>query len=433
MSDAPRPGPYTTVRNSDGNGATATSDLPVAPVVATVTVPPRVPNAALSERVRALRLPNQVSQDRVRSTWLPWTLCLLLGVCVAALLWHAPAVTPETQPATVRAGTNSTLAPTASEAPAPDAVAASGALALESKGYIMPAHKIQVSPKVAGMVVKFPVTRSGRSLEEGLRVEKGEVLAQLETIDYEADRDRAKATLEVARQKLLELERGFRPEEIQQTIAELQETEAQRDQLLQDWKRNFSLKSGNALAAKEYEQAYSQYKAMDRRVDRLRLAHKLMVEGPREERKAAARAEVQQAEADLTKAQWRLDNCTVRAPVTGTILTKKAEEGDIVNPVAFNVSASLCEMADLSDLEVTLDIQERDVAKVFQGQKCEVRPDAFPKRVYKGVVSRLMPIADQAKGAIPVRVKVEVPRDEEGVFLKPNMGVVVSFLKGESK
>src|SRR5262249_541017 len=116
------------------------------------------------------------------------------------------------------------------------------------------------------------------------------------------------------------------------------------------------------------------------------------------------------------------------APVTGTILTKKAEEGNIVNPVAFNVAASLCDMADLSDLEVDLNIQERDIANVFKGQQCVIRPEAFPGRAYKGQVSRLMPIADRAKGAVPVRVKVAVPREEEGMYLKPEMSVVVSFL-----
>jgi multidrug resistance efflux pump len=119
--------------------------------------------------------------------------------------------------------------------------------------------------------------------------------------------------------------------------------------------------------------------------------------------------------------------------VTGTILTKKAEEGNIVNPSSFAqggaVSASLCDLADLADLEVDLNIQERDVAKVRQGQRCRVRVEAFPDRVYEGVVARLMPIADRSKGAIPVRVKVTVPREEEGVYLKPEMGAVVSFLK----
>ena len=64
-----------------------------------------------------------------------------------------------------------------------------------------------------------------------------------------------------------------------------------------------------------------------------------------------------------------------------------------------------------------------------QAPRCQVRPEAFSDRTYKGVVSRLMPMADRAKGAVPVRVKIDVPRDEEGVYLKPEMGAIVAFLK----
>ena len=117
------------------------------------------------------------------------------------------------------------------------------------------------------------------------------------------------------------------------------------------------------------------------------------------------------------------------APVSGTILTKKAEKGNMVNPAAFSngLSASLCDMADLSDMEVDLAIAERDIAKIFKGQKCAVIAEAFPERRYQGTVSRLMPTADRSKGAVPVRVKIEIPREEEGQYLRPEMGAVVTF------
>ena len=115
----------------------------------------------------------------------------------------------------------------------------------------------------------------------------------------------------------------------------------------------------------------------------------------------------------------------MRAPIAGTILKKNAEEGNIVNPVAFNGSFSLCEMADLSDLEVELTIQERDIARVFPGQACEVRGEAYADRAYAGVVSRLLPIADRAKGAVPVRVKLRVPAEEGGLYLRPEMSATV--------
>jgi multidrug resistance efflux pump len=292
---------------------------------------------------------------------------------------------------------------------------------LEAKGYIVPAHQILVSPKVNGMIVKLNV-------EEGRRVTKGDVLAVLESTDYSADCERAKANARLMRERLRELENGNRPEEIKEAEADLQEAEALVPQLEAEYKRTAELRRRSSATQQEFELAESKYLAQFRRVEKLRYAHKLMQLGPRRERIDVARAELSQAEADVVKAEWRLGNCTIRAPITGTILKKNAEEGNIVNPIAFNGSYSLCEMADLSDLEVDLNIQERDISVVQVGQKCRVRAEAYNDRIYEGQVDRLMPIADRAKGAIPVRVKIRIPAEEEGVYLKPEMGAIVTFL-----
>ena len=134
----------------------------------------------------------------------------------------------------------------------------------------------------------------------------------------------------------------------------------------------------------------------------------------------------------LVKAEWQLDNCTIVAPITGTLLKKNVEEGNIVNPVAFNGSFSVCEMADLSNLEVDLSIQERDIARVFKDQRLHRAVGGVPDRPYSGWVSRLMPIADRAKGAVSVRVKIRIPAEEEGVYLKPEMGAVVTFYAADA-
>src|SRR5260370_11350434 len=136
-----------------------------------------------------------------------------------------------------------------------------------------------------------------------------------------------------------------------------------------------------------------------------------MIGGPRDNRIEAAKRRVTQAEEEVVKTRWRLDNCTIRAPISGTILTKFAEEGNIVNQLSLNLKGSICDMADLSDLEVDLSIQERDVSRVFKGQRCRIRPEAYPERIYEGYVSRLMPIDNRGKGAIPVRVKLIVHKD----------------------
>jgi multidrug resistance efflux pump len=374
------------------------------------------PRASLSDRVRSLRLPDHPSSDGGSRTWLPWALCGVLAITSAVLAGKAFGErnsTGTTQPAA-----QSALAPAGD--PQRAAAVPAGQVVLESKGYIIPVHQIQVSPKVSGMVMKL-------NFKEGDKVEKDAVLAELEVIDYQADRNRCRGALDASWQRFLEMWTGNRLDEINAAKAELEEARANREQLYLDWKRNANMPK-TAVATRDYEMAEAAYKAADRRVAKLQASYNLMLEGSRVERINSAWAEVEQAAAELTKAQWRLDNCKVRAPISGTILTKKAEEGNIVNPVAFNISASLCEMANLADIEVDLNIQERDIAQVFKDQQCVIRPEAFPKREYKGEVSRLMPIADRAKGAVPVRVKVFVPREEAGVYLKPEMSVLVSFL-----
>lgn len=294
------------------------------------------------------------------------------------------------------------------------------AIALESSGYVIAKHQVLVSPQVSGRLMRL-------NIEEGRRVEKGEVLAEVDPTEYQADVQQLEGALKRAKAELLELETGSRPQEIASAIADLQEQEALIPRLESEFRRQRQLVQSNAVSRSDFEQAESAYQSTKRRVERLRQQLDMLKEGPRKERIEVARAAVVQAEANLAKAQWRLSNCTIRAPISGTILKKNAEEGNLVNPVAFNGSFSICDIADLSDLEIDLNIQERDVSRVFQGQRCVVRSIAFSKRPYEGVVSRLMPIADRAKGAVPVRVAVRVPEEEEGVYLKPEMSATVVF------
>ena len=266
---------------------------------------------------------------------------------------------------------------------------------------------------------------------EGQHVEKGEILAILESVDYKADLDHCQATLDGAKQRLLELENGSRPEEIEEARNEAAEATEQLAQLKSSFERTKRLHDTGTkvVTENEFEIASSAYLAMVRRVDRLTNAYKLMKIGPRIEKIDAAKADVALAQADYDKAKWRYENCTVQAPISGTILKKNAEKGNIVNPIVQNGSYSICTMANLADLEVDLMVQERDVSNVFVGQHCKAHTDAYPDRIYDGVVSRLMPIADRGKGAIPVRVKLKIPAEEEGVYFKPEMGAVVSFYK----
>jgi HlyD family secretion protein len=373
------------------------------------------PNSApsLSDRVQSLRLPP--SGGTGNTSKLPWVLCVLLLASTLTFGFQAfrkplPQTKPEGGPPKVLKND-----------------ADSGDIVLQAKGYIIPAHTILVAPLVGGKVEKVYI-------EEGMRVNKGQILARLESIEYDAKYRRALAKYEGAKQNH-ELLRMSYPEEVKRARHDLDEAKADyarvKDQLDRSERLDIVTQSREEIIKlrNEANMLDSRVKRRGQDVQIAELTHL---------RVGAAQQETAAAKAELDEAKWRLDNCTVIAPVTGTILTKDAEEHNLLNPAAFKVAAQLCSMADLSDLEVDLRIQERDISSIVVGQQCLVLPEAFQNnkefltlhpKGYKGVVSRLMPIADRSKGAIPVRVKVTVPRKEEGVYLKPDMGVIVSFKK----
>lgn len=387
-------------------------------------------NNDLRDRVQALRLPDRANHTgRSGSGWLPWALCLLLAassVSLAARVYSARPATIDT-PAPTPQGSAPQPHITNQPTPAPSA---SGAVVLESKGYVIPAHQIQVSPiEVSGLVTELYI-------EEGKRVKKGDVLAVLDKTSFEAEAAEARAAVAAADARYSRLKNGYREEDRRAARSEMEAAEADLVQAKADFARVDKLYTnspGITVNKTEWDAARATRERTQRRYDAATARYDMTINGSRLEDVAEAAAELDVAKARSTKAEWRLQNCTIRAPIDGTILTKKAELGTLVSPMSFNVSASLCDMADLSDLEVELDITERDVAKVKKGMPCRVRVEAFPDRPHDGYVSRLMPTANRAKGAVPVRVKVKIPKEEEGLYLKPEMGAVVAFLQPEKK
>lgn len=403
--------------------------------------PKKVDSSTLSDRVRSLRL-TEASESSESSGlwWLPWAICLVL-ICATAF-FAIEALSPIDDDMLKKLAEERGLNIGKEQTKGSEALlklgipqgpeSGSTEIALESKGYIVPIRLVQVSPKIGGTVMKL-------NIEEGKEVEKGFVLAELEDIEYKADFLRHEGNVKGMGAKLEEL-RKYRDDEIRQAKAELDDAVSQRDQAQAKYKRYVILKGRGAASPEEFENVESAYKSMESRVQRLQLAYELLRKGPRDEKINAARAGIEEAEADRIKAKWRYDNTRVEAPITGVILSKKTEEGNIVNPSAFSngLSASLCEMADLYKLEVDLSIAERDISKLFKDQDCRIRAEAFPGRIYTGHISRIMPMGDRGKSAVPVRVIINfpaidsqgkaLPMERQGEYLRPEMGAIVTFL-----
>lgn len=379
------------------------------------TVPPST--ASLQERVQSLRLGKQVRVPPRRSSKLFWLIILCIFVGGGAWMWINYGSKFREMMSTSTTPSSSAVISTKAE---PEKEKTPSNVALEAGGYIVPFQKVQVSPKVGGQVKEL-------FIEEGQFVKKGSILAKLETEEYDFDFRRAEAIAKLAEAKWNETKKGSREEELSQ--AEAAEKEATES--LKQAKDELSKlqASGNAVTRDELDKAQSRVLIGIQKLAQQQAMNAMMKKGVRDERKEAAKAEFDQACAEMAKAKWRLDNCNVIAPIDGKILEKKTELGNTVRPEAFSngLSANLCDMADLRNLEVEVDISERDIRQITNNQKCIILTEAFKDKKFTGHVARIMPVASRSKASVTVRVKIDVPETERD--LRPEMRARVQFLK----
>ncbi|NBO92402.1 MAG: biotin/lipoyl-binding protein [Planctomycetia bacterium] len=403
---------------------------------------PSTTKPSLGDRVRSLRLGDRSAQPGSRLTGLPWVLVVVLLFLTALLGYRAYRITGSYDPERtasrepIRSASPVTTAGPTTPDTTPSKPTSSEEVILQSKGYVVPFSLIQVSPRVGGQLVEI-----NENFREGERFKKGDFLARIDPKEYQYDYDQARAGYMASQKRYEDLVQNA-DEEIKQSQADLDEVKNNVQQMKLEMDRNTKLLRGSAVSQREMEQAQYNYLAMAARQRRLESALRMLTEpeGRQQLRIKAAKYDMEQGAARMATAKMRLDWTELRAPVDGIILSKKAELYNLVNPSAFSsgISASLCEMADLTRLEIDLAIQERDVALLRKGQECLVMPEAFQNdktflakhpKGYQGYISRLMPTADRAKGAIPVRVWVKnITAEEAGVYLKPEMGALVSFL-----
>jgi HlyD family secretion protein len=302
-----------------------------------------------------------------------------------------------------------------------------GGTVLSATGYIVAHHTINVNSKVTGRLAWIGV-------EKGDKVKEGQVLVRLEDQEFRASHDQAKGALDNARAYLDELEHGSRPEEVQQAQHNLDEARATlvNDKLTLD--RTKELSGAGVVSRQAMDDATAKFESDQQRVNSLEKAFQLMRIGPRAEEIARARGALAQAQGQLDYAKSQLDATVIRAPVTGTILDRTAEKGELITAQFASGSAggpqgSVVSLADLNDLQVELDIAQADFARLGPKQKGVVTTDAYPDRKYKGEIAQISPEANRQKATVQVKVQVLNP-DE---YLRPEMNATVKFLADEQK
>ncbi len=290
---------------------------------------------------------------------------------------------------------------------------------LDATGYIVAAHKIEVASKVIGKVAWIGV-------DKGNRVKEGQTIVRLEDEEYRASLNQALGQLESLKARLLEAQNGSRPEEVQRAQADLDQAKADRQNAQISLNRTRQLVEQGVLARQALDDAVARMDSFEGRVKSLDRTLKLATLGPRPEAIAAIQGSIRESQGRLEYAQTQLNNTVIRAPVTGTILERNVEKGEFVTtgfsgangPKGFVVS-----LADLSDIEVELDINQSDFAKLHFGHKAIVFTDAYPDRKYKGSITEISPEANRQKATVQVKVKILNPDD----YLRPEMNATVQF------
>jgi HlyD family secretion protein len=301
-----------------------------------------------------------------------------------------------------------------------------GETVLSATGYIVAHHTINVNSKVTGRLKWIGV-------EKGDKVKEGQVLVRLEDDEFRASYEQARGAVENAKAYLEELQHGSRPEEIQQAQHNLDEARATLadDKLTLD--RTKELAASGVVSKQVLDDATAKFGADQERVNSLQKAFQLMKIGPRPEEIARAQGALLQAQGQLDYARSQLDATVIRAPVTGTILDRTAEKGELITAQFASAAAggpqgSVVSLADLDDLQVELDIAQADFARLGPAQKGIITTDAYPDKEYNGVIAQISPEANRQKATVQVKVQVLNPNKYPGIQLRPEMNATVRFL-----
>ena len=256
---------------------------------------------------------------------------------------------------------------------------------LNASGYVTPRQRATIAAKITARVNEIFV-------DEGMSVEPGQVLAKLDDSDARArlasahaDQNATAATVGDLRVNLENAEREAR------RIEEL-------------WERRL-------VAEQARDQARMAVDSLGARI-------------------VLAREQVAAAEARVKIAQQDLDNCTVRAPFGGIVVSKDAQRGEMVSPVSAGggfTRTGIATIVDMASLEIEVDVNESYIARVRAGQPVTAVLDAYPDWQISGKVRTVIPTADRQKATVKVRAAF----DKLDPRILPDMGVKLTFLGDE--
>src|SRR5579859_5407417 len=262
---------------------------------------------------------------------------------------------------------------------------ASGARAealLNASGYVTPRRRATVAAKVTGRVEQIYA-------EEGLRVKSGQVLATLDCSQPNAALTSARSDRDATAAALADLE-------VQSANADREAVRAQ------------GLRAAGVISPQALDTAKTTAESLRSKI-------------------ALTKEQVRASEARIGVAQQDVDNCTVRAPFDGIVVSKDAQRGEMVSPISAGggfTRTGIATLVDMTSLEIEVDVNESYIARVKPGQPVSATLDAYPDRELPARVRTVIPTADRQKATVKVRITFDKLDDT----ILPDMGVKVAFL-----
>ena len=252
---------------------------------------------------------------------------------------------------------------------------------LNASGYVTARREATVSSKVTGKVVEVLV-------EEGMKVEEGQVLARLDDTNVKASLLLAQAQLVSARNALAETEVRIREAE-------------------QELERQKGLLTNKIATQADYDHAEASALALKARLQQ-------------------QKADVEVAQRMLATWQQQLEDTVIRAPFAGIVTSKNAQPGEMISPISAGggfTRTGICTIVDMQSLEIEIDVNESYINRVEAGQPVEATLDAYPDWKIPCKVIAIIPTADRQKSTVKVRVGFNHldPR------LLPEMSIKVAF------
>jgi RND family efflux transporter MFP subunit len=243
----------------------------------------------------------------------------------------------------------------------PPSVAAASSV-LDASGYVVARRQATISSKVTGKVLEVLV-------EEGMRVEKDQIVARLDDTTQQAQLAVAEARAEASRAALAEIS------------AQLRNARQERDR-----QRDLAGRGLTSQAALDNTEA-----VFDELAARLE----------------TGRENVDVADSNVLLAKDALSNMTIRAPFAGMVVTKNAQPGEMISPISAGggfTRTGICTIIDNDSLEIEVDVNEAYIQRVVPEQRVSAVLDAYPDWRIPAEVIAIIPTADRQKATVRVRI-----------------------------